>query len=338
MMRPILASLARITDLAAEPYAIEARVPQSWRMGDYVLARVVGTPTSLYRIEHVDGEMIPVRAGNTVIGALGERAATLEGVGSFRAVRDGRLHALTSAGLFGAFTSLSRYLPAPLALDYVGHVVRGGEAVNMRAFALGMTGARFAVPTLLLVGTSMSAGKTVTGKLACRLLATAGRDVVAAKLTGAGRYRDILAFRRAGARAIFDFVDGGLPSTVVPEADFRRAIRPVLSHIAARNPELLVAEAGASPLEPYNGEAAIDELDGHVAATILCASDPYAVVGVIKAFGLRPDLVTGPATNTSAAIDLVDRLTGIPALNVVDPAAEPAFGDFLAEKLSAATA
>ncbi len=338
MMRPILGSLARIADLASNPYVIEARAQESWCMGDYVLARVVGAPTALYRIERTDGEMVPVRAGNTVIGALGERAATLEGVGSYRDVKDGRLHALTSAGLFGAFTSLSRYLPAPLALDYVGHLVRGGEALNMRDFALAATGAGFSVPTLLLVGTSMSAGKTVTGKLACRLLSAAGRDIVAAKLTGAGRYRDILAFDRAGAAAVYDFVDGGLPSTVVPEAEFRRAIRPVLSHIAARNPELLVAEAGASPLEPYNGEAAIDELDGHVAATILCASDPYAVVGVMQAFGLRPDLVTGPATNTSAAIDLVDRLTGIPALNVVDPATEAAFGDFLADKLPAAAA
>ena len=37
------------------------------------------------------------------------------------------------------------------------------------------------------------------------------------------------------------------------------------------------------------------------------------------AFGLRPDLVTGPATNTTAGMDLVQKLTGVPALNLLEP-------------------
>jgi hypothetical protein len=143
--------------------------------------------------------------------------------------------------------------------------------------------------------------------------------VIGAKLTGAGRYRDILSFRDAGADAVFDFVDAGLPSTVEPEAVFRDAIRPLLHHIDSLEPDFLVAEAGASPLEPYNGAAAIDELNRNIRCTVLCASDPYAVVGVEKAFGLVPDLVTGPATSTSAAIDLVQKLTSVEALNVLDP-------------------
>ena len=86
----------------------------------------------------------------------------------------------------------------------------------------------------------------------------------------------------------------------------------------------VVAEAGASPLEPYNGAAAIDELGDNICCTILCASDPYAVVGVEKAFGLKPDLVSGPAASTSAAIDLVHKLTGVDAINVMDTGCLPA--------------
>jgi hypothetical protein len=145
-----------------------------------------------------------------------------------------------------------------------------------------------------------------------------GKKVIGSKLTGAGRYRDILSFRDAGASAIFDFVDAGLPSTVVAEEDFRNAIRPLLHHINSLKPDMLVVEAGASPLEPYNGAAAIDELGDNIACTILCASDPYAVVGVEKAFGLKPDLVAGPAASTSAAIDLVDKLSRVEAINVMD--------------------
>ena len=60
-----------------------------------------------------------------------------------------------------------------------------------------------------------------------------------------------------------------------------------------------------------NGAAAIEMLGDAVQCIILCASDPYAVVGVQQAYGLQPDLVAGPATNTSAALDLVETLTGI---------------------------
>jgi hypothetical protein len=229
------------------------------------------------------------------------------------------MNAMTSAGLFGAVTSMSQVIPPTLRLTYLGHVVRNGKKVRMSDFAIHSSHKSFSVPTVLLVGTSMSAGKTTTGRLIVHELAGMGYKVIGAKLTGAGRYRDILSFRDAGADAVFDFVDAGLPSTVEPESVFRDAIRPLLRHIDSLQPDFLIAEAGASPLEPYNGTAAIEELNDNVRYTVLCASDPYAVVGVEKAFGLVPDLVTGPATSTSAAIDLVRKLTGVPALNVMDP-------------------
>ncbi|MBT8099332.1 MAG: hypothetical protein KJO82_06260, partial [Gammaproteobacteria bacterium] len=176
---------------------------------------------------------------------------------------------------------------------------------------------------------SMSAGKTTPGRLVVHEFQSSGKSVVGMKLTGAGRYRDILSFRDAGATAVYDFVDAGLPSTVVPEADFRKAIRPLLYQAASHEPDIAVVEAGASPLEPYNGMAAIDELGDNLFCTILCASDPYAVVGVEKAFGLRPDLVSGPAASTSAAIDLVRKLSGVEAINVMKPGCLPLLREVL---------
>jgi len=240
---------------------------------------------------------------------------------------------MTSAGLFGAITSLSVMIPRTVELTYCGHVLRSGKKVCMSDFAIGPASGDFNVPTILLVGTSMSAGKTTTGRLVVHELEKMGKKVTGSKLTGAGRYRDILSFRDAGASAIFDFVDAGLPSTVVTEAEFRGAIRPLLHHIDSLEPDILVVEAGASPLEPYNGAAAIEELGDNIACTILCASDPYAVVGVEKAFGLRPDLVSGPAASTSAAIALVHKLTGIEAINAMDSDCLPALRQTLQRTL-----
>ena len=77
-------------------------------------------------------------------------------------------------------------------------------------------------------------------------------------------------------------------------------------------------QAGASPLEPYNGAAVIDELGDNVLMTVLCASDPYAVVGIQTAWNRSFDLIAGPAANTTAGVALVHELTGLPALDLLD--------------------
>ncbi len=77
----------------------------------------------------------------------------------------------------------------------------------------------------------------------------------------------------------------------------------------------------------------MDELGDNIGCIILAASDPYAVVGVEKAFCVKPDLVTGPAANTSAAVALVMKLSKLPAINVIDPGTTPAFSEFLGNKL-----
>lgn len=325
----IFSSLTRISDLDREPFEL-VRIPRDkWATGDYVVGDILGHSGLAYRIELASGRMINAMPGNHLVGAFGNRAATLEGVGSWTDIENDRMSAMTSAGLFGAITSLSAMIPRTVELNYVGHALRNGKKVCMADFAVGPRTGKFNVPTVLLVGTSMSAGKTTTGRLVVQEFERSGKSVVGMKLTGAGRYRDILSFRDAGATAVYDFVDAGLPSTVVPEPVFRKAIRPLLCQAASHEPDIAVVEAGASPLEPYNGTAAIDELGDNLFCTILCASDPYAVVGVEKAFGLKPDLVSGPAASTSAAIDLVKKMSGVDAINVLEPGCLPLLREVL---------
>ena len=57
-------------------------------------------------------------------------------------------------------------------------------------------------------------------------------------------------------------------------------------------------------------------------------------IGVEKAFGLKPDLVTGPATSTSAAVDLVRNLSGAEGLNIIDPDSLPRLREILKQKLN----
>ena len=317
MRRYLHASVTRITDLEQRPFEIHELPRDRWETADYVLVEVLGP--SHYPFEIANGRLVDAVAGDLVIGTLGTRAATLEVVGDWSHTSiTGEMHALTGAGLFGLATSLSTWLQPLTPIVYRGHVTRDGQKLNMRDFVEQLPPAVPTAPVVLLVGTSMSAGKTTTARVVVRMLAEREQRVLACKVTGAARFRDILSCLDVGAEHVMDFVDAGLPSTVCPESAYAPALDNMLSRMALLDPDVIVAEAGASPLEPYNGAEAYRRLAPLVRLSILCASDPYAVLGVMDAFGLRPDLVAGPAANTTAAVELVQKLTGVRALNLLE--------------------
>jgi len=355
------ASLTRIWPDGLEDPVVEVLPRSRWAFGDYVVGEVEKVWGGR-SVELADGREVPLTPGDFVIGALGSRFATLEATGSWEDVRaDGVFHLLSGGGIFGRVRSISSLLVPLVQLRYTGHAMDGAEKRTMQGCARrfppasvssgaeagveaeagastsvgapgisgtppgsGASGAgAVGTPVVLLTGSSMSAGKTTAARVVVRRLRGMGLRVVAAKLTGAGRYRDILAMRDAGAEAIFDFVDAGLPSTYCPAPDFRAAAERILAGIEDVGADVAVIEIGASPLEPYNGTSAVALLRDRIRFHILCASDPYAVVGVLQAYGVVPDLVTGTTSNTEAGVQLVDRLTGLRALDVRLPSAMP---------------
>jgi len=329
-----------------------------WESGDYVLAEVVANGGGQC-LEVPGGRLCDLAQGDHLIGALGTRCATLELTGSWEDTGDdGTMHLLGTGGILGRLRSRSTLVPAPAELRYVGHLRdRDGKLTMGRASRalrgpgapvlsapldplrdLGMSGDRtgaspLELPVILLTGTSMSAGKTTAGKVLVRRLRSAGLRVLGGKLTGAGRYRDIVAMADAGAEWILDFVDVGLPSTCCPAEEYFPALQELLGWMAGIPADVAVIEIGASPLEPYNGTVAIEAIRDLVVFHVLCASDPYAVAGALAACDLRPDLVTGPASNTEAGVALVARLTGLTALDLRDPRNLPALDDLLLHRV-----
>jgi hypothetical protein len=307
---------------------------EQWETGDYVVGEVLSPVPPKATLELTNGRLGTLLPGDRIIGAFGIRRATLEAVGEWQSIEeDGRMDNMTCAGLFGKITSKSYLLPGITSLQYGGHVLRNGQKVSMKDFVPTIPHIDYDCPTIMIIGTSMSAGKTTSGRIIVHQLKQLGLKVVAAKLTGAGRYRDVLSMGDAGADNIFDFVDVGLPSSVAPPEEFRVSVRQLLSMIAAENPDVAVIEAGASPLEPYNGSVVLEELKKHICLTVLCASDPYAVVGVCQGFGFLPDLITGIATSTSSGVELVKKLTGIQALTLSESTALPILTQLLTDKL-----
>ncbi|MEX2528905.1 MAG: hypothetical protein WEA09_14835 [Gemmatimonadota bacterium] len=317
-------SLTRIWDAEAKLPGLEPLARDEWRLGDYVVVKVK-EPVEGRELELLSGRLIPLDAGDLIMGALGSRFATLDATGSWEDVSsDGCMHLLTAGGLLGRVRSRSPLMPPLVSVKYRGHLLVGGERLTMDQCAPPVsTPPTFQLPVVLLTGTSMSAGKTTAARTVIRTLRGMGLRVAGAKLTGAGRFRDILAMQDAGAHAVFDFVDGGLPSTHCSEERFQVAANRVLALLAKSDAQVAVVEVGASPLEPYNGSLAIDMLRTSVVFHLLCASDPYAVLGALQAYQLEPQLVTGPTSNTEAGVQLVSQLTGLTALDLRVPSNLP---------------
>lgn len=328
-------SLTRISELERRECGIERLDRERWSNGDYVVTEV-RTRAAGRTVELTTGRVIEVAEGDLLVGALGRREATLEATGTWEEVgSDGRMHVLSGGGVLGKMTSRSTDMSPLVPVIYRGHVVVDGSTTAMRDWAPDPREREWTAPTVLLVGTSMSAGKTTAARVIIRRLKRMGLRVLGAKLAGAGRWRDILTMRDAGADAIHDFVDAGLPSTVVPALEYRPALQRLLSLMAAEEPDVGVVEVGASPLEPYNGALAVQAIRDAIEFTVLCASDPYAVVGVKEAWegAPGPDLVTGIASNTTAGQSLVRELTGIPCLDLRRKQARPELDGMLEDAL-----
>ena len=108
MRRPFFASVTRISDLHREPFVTRPLPRDRWADGDYVVGKVTGSPSPLYRVELTTGRMVDLMEGDELVGVLGQRNATLEAVGHWQSVTpDLLLHTLTGAGLFGRATSVA---------------------------------------------------------------------------------------------------------------------------------------------------------------------------------------------------------------------------------------
>jgi hypothetical protein len=336
--RYIYGSLTRISDLEVYPFEVEKIMNKKrWGTGDYVVGKYLCPEhRHIYAGPVATGDFCELPTGrhryylpgDLVVGAFGRRNATLEICGDWRDIQhpnpDGGptiMDDLSGSCMFGKLTSKSPHFPRQGKFEYVGHIFRKGKKVCMTDFVPSVSKSLAHaphVPTILVVGTAMSSGKSSTARVAIRCMKEMGsRKVVAVKLTGAGFYKDILGFSDAGADAVLDFVDVGLPSSVIPKEEYRKKLHKLFGMIQDHQPDILVVEAGASPCEKYNGNVVLEAFSHHPSLfLILCASDAYSVLGAkqyLASFGLVPNMVAGIIANTNAGQELVGRMAGFSA-------------------------
>ncbi len=289
------------------------------RIGDLVVAEVLtlGKHTAIETRESVRENIFP---GDVIVGAFGNRYATDQYEGY---VPDGPAETcdlLSIGGVCGDVTSRHVTMISPTKLRVHGLVCdQDGQVINQREFGVRPRSSEGGGELILVVGSSMNAGKTtVVGTLA-RALSRAGFRVAAAKLTGTAASKDARFFASSGARPVLDFTDAGYPSTYMVDVDeIVQMHQTLLTHLRASAPDYIIVEV-ADGIFQRETQLLLEHPDflATVDHVFFAANDSLsALTGQRFAadHGLPLRAIAGRVSMSPLAAREVEQVTGLPCL------------------------
>jgi hypothetical protein len=251
---------------------------------------------------------------------------------------------LNTGGVLGICTSVNpdkgkpfdcKVLGVVLQFPYLGERIGVPARVGSRKLDLNATLDAHNIPVVALAGTCMEAGKTAAACSIVSRMRHRGLVVDVFKATGVSLRRDILAMQDAGARNGLIFTDLGVVTTTGKNGP--ALTRTMMSELADKKPDVIVFELGDGLIGTYGVDAILECEDIRKAMTtvVLSANDPVAAWGGVKLlrerFHIEPAAVTGPATDNSVGVDIIEEQMQVKAFNAMTNGA--ALGDHLIDAL-----
>ena len=212
------------------------------RIGDIVLA-VVDKIGSHAKIELPSGRRAQLAVGDEIIVAYGNRYAPDQ----FEAIVGAKLdacHLVAAGGVAATKVAKHEAMANPTRIVPIGLLANAsGEPLNLANYALTLDPRPRDIRAVLVAGTSMNAGKTMTAASIVNALAKAGHRVAGIKSTGTGAGGDLWLMTDMGAAVALDFTDAGLPSTyLAPASQIERNVLGLIGHAADLGCEVVVVE------------------------------------------------------------------------------------------------
>lgn len=319
----------RVSDVAVPP-----------KLGGFVFAGVSRLGEHEF-LEDVHGRRVRLYPGDVIVGAYGNRYATDFYEGYLPGPGD-EVHLLTSGGLIGAVASTHTSKGGPTQLKVVGPMVREGAngdtvtalsvagkaalnsvvstALNTEDFGVepSPVGKQPRMGSVVVVGSAMDAGKTTTASAVVRGLSRAGLKVGAGKVTGSGSGKDTWAYLDAGAAAVTDFLDFGMPSTFgYPAKRLVSTMHAMRDRLVGQGADVVVLEIADGVLQEETGTL-VTQLPTYADEVILCVGDALGAVGgaeELGRLGVRIRAISGVVTASPLASREVRAATGLPVLS-----------------------
>jgi len=300
---------------------------------DVMIGRIV-VPGRHSGIEQDSGRKAKFYLGDLVGLAFGHRYATRQFEGDVPS-RQPLYHMLSQAGVCGRVVSAAGTMSEPTMIEPLGFLLdEQGRPANLSRWALRKREGAPRVKTILVVGSSMDAGKTRTASSIIHGLTLAGRRVNAGKLTGTCCAKDTNQMLDAGAARVLDFNDAGFASTFRESENVLEQLCEVLiSQLSADQPDYLVLEIADGVIQRETkillSYLTTASLVDHVCLAVHDALAGPTCVDLLRSrWQIEPTLLSGVATisplSTAEAAGLVD-IPCLPADQLAEPTVEQFF-------------
>lgn len=294
--------------------------------GDLVYGKVqyMGFHSTL---ENKQGRIHVINDGSRAVFVFGARYApdAFEGIVPDELPREADL--LARSGMIGLMRHKNANIKDPTRVEVLGYICdTEGTVLNTRHFPLVKdpkvrSKSERRAKLILVVGTSMNSGKSVTAASICWALSTMGHKVRGSKVTGTASLKDILRMEDAGASPVADFTHFGYPSTYLLGREQLLEIFNKLDLKYANNPgNYWVVEIADGILQR---EAAMllecPEVTGRIHRLVFAAHDALGAIGGVRIleerFGLKPDIISGLCSASPLAIQELSEYTDVPVVS-----------------------
>jgi len=294
---------------------------------------VVARVAELGAHEHLEdphGRRMRLYPGDVLVGAYGNRYATDFYEGYLPTPGDA-VHLLTAGGLVGTVASAHTSKEAPTELAVLGPLTdAAGRQLGTDDVAVPEPiPGRPELGTIVVLGSSMNAGKTTATSAIIRGLARAGLRVGAGKVTGSGSGKDHWAYVDAGASAVADFLDFGMPSTFgYPTERLVSTLFGIRDRLVEEAADVVVLEVADGVLQSETRALAaqLPEFADHVVLAVGDALGAVAGIDVLEALGVPVRVVSGLITASPLASREASAATGLPVLSPAELARGAAVG------------
>lgn len=304
----------------ADVYALDRKAAPC--AGDLVLARVVAIGQHP-RLEDPEGRRQAMYPGDEIVVAYGNRYAPDQ----FDAVVPDALEPcdlVAGGGIAATMRVKHDKMKNPTRIEPIGLLANArGNIVNVADYRTIMAQPHDSnCQVIVIVGTSMNAGKTTTAATLIHGLNRAGLRVGAAKVTGTGSGGDIWAMVDAGARVALDFTDAGHATTA--GVAIATLVDDSLALIAAagRDQDVVVVEI-ADGLFQSETAALLQSprMVARINKVILAAGDAMgAAFGHqwLERHGLPISLIAGCVSSSPLGLKEAQAATGLPVATLTE--------------------
>ena len=285
------------------------------RSGDLVLGQIIRIGQHP-RLQLAEGRYSGLYEGDTIVVTCGDRYAPDQ----FEAIAelDPEVSDLVAGGgIVGRSRKSHGEMSAPTKVKPLGLLTdAAGEVINIERYALSFRADWFAIPVIVVVGTSMTSGKTTTASSLAHGLSRAGYRVAGMKATGTGAFGDVNAFRDAGVPIVADFTDVGMASTYRRSLDrIEQGFGTLMSFAAESGANIAVVELadGVCQFETA-GLLERQSFRNRISGFLFAAPDALGVAGgvsYLRGLDIEPLVVSGVVCSSPLAMDEAEALSSV---------------------------